>query len=1044
MTNRRDRAEEALKRLQGTAGDLLATVATMRAARKGGKGRASVPPPGVTGASSAEASPVEQPSSAFSQAPSPAPHSVAPAIGLPDDSGVENAGVEHAERSVEDALSIAIVSEQVLENREEGVLEALSLETAFPDSPSMPVATPVTDSDSAAQAQAPSVGAPEPFASDPVREFPVSDPADVLHASASELDHVFSGSSGENVVDDIDDRQSPHAAAPEAVEERSTVAIPAFESLEDVQPAPSLPSEILPSEESRPSVAEADPGAVPAPSLEDEEWGSEREQESEDLNDEALEAEPDTPWANLPDDQRRDLLSEIEDLLTGVSAALDHHPFPSPGTPDWQEMTRKVHTLKGTANLAGAKRAGWWLHLMEASMEDWGRADADEHADPVRTAALQDNLLRRFATAQTRLSQALMPPVAVVAHRPQVAGSPAPEVALPPGGVIQADRVKIEAGQIDRLITEANEACLSGGDIATRSLAMRSQLRNADDGIERIGRLVRDLEVQAEAQIEYRRSELQSVAADFDPLELDRYTRFQELARSISEAVTDIQDGHREMVRMVTEQDNAIAYQGRALQEVQSALHRTRLLPFETQQPRLQAALTAASADLGKDVTFELVGGMVELDRLLLERLMSPLEHILRNALAHGIEPVADRRAAGKPETGLVRVSLSQEPGRAHILVEDDGKGLDVARIRAKAIESNLWAADRPMDAREAADMVCLSKFSTASTVTHTAGRGVGMDVVRQEILRLGGTFEMRSDPGRGLTIAIQVPTTVATTSVIVASVGPERWAIPIGIIDDVVRIPFEQVAHARSESALEDLDATQGERIPYVPLADLMGVDMDPRESPAFVLILREGARRLAVEVDEVSRVVEAPLRSAGSVWTRVPGVVGAAILQDGSAAFVIDPLRAPDGTSRRTGETPRQIIRRPLVLVVDDSVTVRKAAAQFLEKSGYDVATAKDGQEALEFLGAHRPAAMLLDVEMPRMDGFECARTVRDSSKNKDLPIIMITSRQAAKHRQRAESLGVNGYLSKPFHEEEVLALLRRYAPIQAPLRAPVPSGA
>lgn len=1036
MTNRRDRAEEALKRLQGAAGDLLATVATMRAARKGGKGKESATPPGAPREGSVKASPVVPagPSPAvFPQAPSPAPYSFVPAIGLPDHSDVES-----AERSVENVLPIAIVSEQVLESREEGVLEASPLETAFPDSPS----TPATDRDSTTNAQAPSVGAPEPFASEPVREFPVSDPSDVLHASASELDHVFSGGSEETVVDDIDNRQLPHSAAPEAVEERSTGAVPAFESLDDVPQAP--PSEILPSEESRPSVAEADPGGVPAPSLEAEEWGSEREQESEDLSDEALEAEPDTPWANLPDDQRRDLLSEIEDLLAGVSAALDHHPFPSPGTPDWQEMTRKVHTLKGTANLAGAKRAGWWLHLMEASMEDWGRADADEHADPVRAAALQDNLLRRFATAQTRLSQALMPPVAVVAHRPQVAGSPAPEVALPPGGVIQADRVKIEAGQIDRLITEANEACLSGGDIATRSLAMRSQLRNADDGIERIGRLVRDLEVQAEAQIEYRRSELQSVAADFDPLELDRYTRFQELARSISEAVTDIQDGHREMVRMVTEQDNAIAYQGRALQEVQSALHRTRLLPFETQQPRLQAALTAASADLGKDVTFELVGGMVELDRLLLERLMSPLEHILRNALAHGIEPVADRRAAGKPETGLVRVSLSQEPGRAHILVEDDGKGLDVARIRAKAIESNLWAADRPMDAREAADMVCLSKFSTASTVTHTAGRGVGMDVVRQEILRLGGTFEMRSDPGRGLTIAIQVPTTVATTSVIVASVGPERWAIPIGIIDDVVRIPFEQVAHARSESALEDLDATQGERIPYVPLADLMGVDMDPRESPAFVLILREGARRLAVEVDEVSRVVEAPLRSAGSVWTRVPGVVGAAILQDGSAAFVIDPLRAPDGTSRRTGETPRQIIRRPLVLVVDDSVTVRKAATQFLEKSGYDVATAKDGQEALEFLGAHRPAAMLLDVEMPRMDGFECARTVRDSSKNKDLPIIMITSRQAAKHRQRAESLGVNGYLSKPFHEEEVLALLRRYAPIQAPLRAPVPSGA
>lgn len=727
----------------------------------------------------------------------------------------------------------------------------------------------------------------------------------------------------------------------------------------------------------------------------------------------------DEPWEQTDPALRPAIVEEIADLMGIIGPALD--ALPTVTAAGWADLQRRVHTLKGTAGMAGALRARLWIHRMETDME----------AAPVArrgSSDIQVRLIRRFARASDLLEKGVLKAGAQPPLNPDTNEGVAFVVPVDSGA---PKNVRVPAEWVDRLITEANEVRLSRASIEGKTEALRRQHQVLNEAVQRMGRLSRDFELEAAAQIEFRRIELQDANPLFDPLELDRFTQMQELARFFTEAVADLSEVHRESVRTVAEQEALLAYQERAIHEVQSVLHRARLIPVETLNDRLHRVAFAAAHESKKAVTFTLEGGTIELDRVLLEKLTPSLEHVLRNAVVHGIEMPADRQARNKSWEGNLRVIIRQDADRVHVVVEDDGNGLRVDKIREKAIHLGLWDADRPMEDRQAADMVCRSGFSTAEVLSQLAGRGVGMDVVRNDILAMGGRFELVSRPGEGLSVSMQVPTTVATAPVIVATAGPHRWAIPVEIVDQVVRVGAEELKVARANRRLAvDPHEVGGGEVLFAPLAAVMGVDVSPQvgRRGAVVLILREGERRLALEVDALSQVVEAPLRPAGKIWAQVPGIVGATVLSDGLAAFVIDPLRAPEPGRRSSSSAPLPS-RRPRVLVVDDSVTVRKATVQFLERNGFDAMQAKDGIEALEILAEHRPDVMLLDVEMPRMDGFDCARHVREGGANRDLPIIMITSRLATKHQERALALGVNHYLGKPFEETVLLGLLNRY---------------
>ena len=740
---------------------------------------------------------------------------------------------------------------------------------------------------------------------------------------------------------------------------------------------------------------------------------------------EAIEAVAETPVPSpVEEDELEDVLDgdptliqmaqeEAEELIPFIEACLEQLDQKKPGV--IQELDRLVHTLKGVAGVAGAMRTRSLIHAMET-------LTSEIKEGRVLDSVLQDRLRDMFARTKQQLE--------LFFHPPAEAGDESKDGSTGRNARVRSVRVSTEV--LDRIYNEINEARLSGDTLEGQTVAMRRQLREMEDTIARISQLARDFEIQAESQIQSRKAQLAESHEGFDPLEMDRFTQLQEMSRLLAEAVGDVKDQQQDLLRAVSEQETGLAYQGRSIAEVQEGIYQSRLVVVDTElNDVLHKVALDTAREMGKSVSFSLLGGQVPLDRALLNRVREPLNHIIRNAVAHGIESPEQRKAAGKPAMGSLRLAVQKEAGRAVFVVEDDGAGLNVERIRSKAIEKKLWPQDKPMDARQAADVICLPGFSTAEKVSQVAGRGVGMDVVRNDVLGMGGRFDLASRSGRGLRVVLQIPTTVAAASVLMVDAGGETWSVPIEIIQDVAMLRGEELAEARRTGTA----LFKGEAMPFAALDGLMGA-IDPSALPQDsvpILLLAEGERRVAVEAQRLHQVAELPLRTLGTLWSKTPGIIGATLLPDGRASFLVDPLRAPWDSALAEesdqAEALAPVVRPPMVLVVDDSVTVRKATARFLERVGFEPYLAKDGQEALEALAQIQPAAMLLDVEMPRMNGFDCARNVRENPRYADLPIIMITSRMAEKHRERAKDLGINEFLGKPFQEEELLALLRHH---------------
>jgi chemosensory pili system protein ChpA (sensor histidine kinase/response regulator) len=706
----------------------------------------------------------------------------------------------------------------------------------------------------------------------------------------------------------------------------------------------------------------------------------------------------------------------VPDIEAGLIAIIEGNNLEA------EELHRKIHTLKGAMGMVGSFSTRSLLHDMETKMEDW-----DVTASPTLALYLQ----KTFDQVKVSIAAIASSGTPVSSGQPGAAATPAVPFVQPPKAV------RVQAAEIDTLIAEVNDARLANSSLLGQLGGFRAGLEDLENNSQRISIMLRELDMHAESQIQSRRTQLAETGEDFDPLELDRFTRLQELSRLLSEGVSDIQEVYREMSKLSSDQETMIASQRRVLHATQKGLHRTRLTPFDAINDRLYGLVWKTAREVGKEVEFVMTGGRVELDRILLEKIVAPLDHILRNAIAHGIEEPITRATNGKRRQGTIEVQVRQEAGRVLISVRDDGAGIQVERVRQKAVAQKMWPPTQSMDDKQAASMICLPGFSTAETITQTAGRGVGMDVVRAEILAMGGRFDLHSVEGAGLVVAIQLPTSIATAAVLIVEGGGESWALPIDSIEHLLLLRSDVLQQARS-SGVVDIELPGEATIPSVPFVSIQGLtrvwdsSWQPSNSSPVVLA-RDGDRWMAIEVSRLHPVVEAPLRPVGRPWSRIQGFAGAVMLADGRAVFLLDPFRMPHFSKNALNvqEDLATVVRAPLVLVVDDSVTVRKATERFLSKHGIASVAAKDGQEALEILAGLKPDLVLLDVEMPRMDGFVCAKNIRESARHHDLPIVMITSRTAAKHRQRAMDIGVNEYLGKPFNEEELLSVLERFIP-------------
>jgi chemosensory pili system protein ChpA (sensor histidine kinase/response regulator) len=554
---------------------------------------------------------------------------------------------------------------------------------------------------------------------------------------------------------------------------------------------------------------------------------------------------------------------------------------------------------------------------------------------------------------------------------------------------------------------------------------------------------LREIEIAAETQMQSTIKAREDMGEQFDPLEFDRFSRMQELTRFLAESLGDVITLHQGLQKNLDETELAIHAQARLNRELQQGLMGVRLVPLANLADRFYRIVRQTAKEVDKKANLELKGTRVELDRSVLEKITAPFEHLLRNSIVHGIEKPDARLAAGKPEIGEISIDAAQRGNEVVLTLADDGAGLDFRRIREKAIDTGLLAPDVDLPEAQLAQFIFMTGFSTATEVTQLAGRGVGMDVVKNEITSLGGRVEIVSTAGRGTTFTITLPLTLAVTQAVMLRAGQTIYAVPSVMVEQVQELKAAAYAEIVAKGAISWKDNSY----PVRSLLTLLGeIDTPTPARQIPVLLLRSGLQRAAIRVDEIVGNREVVVKTIGPQLSRLAGIAGATVLGNGQVVLILNPVQlvhreapAVEVKARSPQPEPAPLVvdsrsGAPLVMVVDDSLTVRKITSRMLAREGYEVATAKDGVDALQQLQDITPDCILLDVEMPRMDGFEFARNVRADEATRAIPIIMITSRTADKHRNHALEIGVNEYMGKPYQEEQLLALIKRYTAVAA----------
>ena len=741
---------------------------------------------------------------------------------------------------------------------------------------------------------------------------------------------------------------------------------------------------------------------------------------------------------------RRNIVDDLDDQLLPIflEEAAELMPKISAESRNWRanpthgyapaSLQRLLHTLKGSARMAGAMRLGELTHVMETQV-----------VNALESGTLGVAYFDEFEIELDRLNDALnqllhpeeiKPPIET--EEPQTAQPEALHVHTPAVAFIESEArahmLRIRADTVDRLVNEAGEISITRSRLESSVSGIK---QNSGELAENIGRLrsqLRELEIQAESQMQSTLSHMQMDDQQFDPLEFDRFTRLQELTRMIAESINDVSTVQQNISVGLGETEIALTQQGRMTRDLQQALMHIRIVPLSSIADRLHRTVRRAAKDMGKKASLQIIGEQVEIDRSVLEKMVAPFEHLLRNAVAHGLELPADRVLAGKSEYGEIVLHARQEGNEVMLSLRDDGRGLDLEAIRARAIAKDLLQAEINVAPNQLMQFIFAPGFSTAESVTELSGRGIGMDVVKSEITGLGGRLEVSSETGKGAQFMIYLPLTLAVTQTVLIKAGDHQYALPSTMVEQVQEYKSEALAQLLATGAIE----WQGNRYSLFYLPHLLGQTEQVHLTQRYnaVILLRSGMQRCAVLVDELTGNREVVVKNIGPQLARVSGIAGATVLGNGQIVLILNPVQLALRQGEHTETTAAPIVeikpvRTKVVMVVDDSLTVRKITGRLLTREGYEVITAKDGLDALQMLQDVIPDVMLLDIEMPRMDGFELTKTMRADAQLAGVPIIMITSRTADKHRDHAMSLGVNAYLGKPFQEEELLAQVAHY---------------
>jgi len=817
-----------------------------------------------------------------------------------------------------------------------------------------------------------------------------------------------------------------------------------------------------------PEVAEVVEEAEAVPddiSSDAEEMAAEPEEEQR-IEEETAEADTDpidTEILNI-------FLEEATDILERCDSLLNTWRDDLPELRIVQNLQREIHTFKGGARMAGLVALGELSHSMETLLERiagrllppsvsaiealeqgcdrlniWaetaGQGIVPEAGDALKlfeqqVAALtavpvQPAAVTQKATETETEPEELqeIPDVVVPPTEPEVSEEPSEESAA-------SQHIRVNAELLDSLVNSAGEISICRSRLEQQVSHMRDNLKEFDETISRLRDQFRKLEIETETQIRSRyQQEIPDEGGEFDPLEMDRFSSMQQASRSLSEAVSDLLNLQEILDEAARKSETLLVQQSRVSTDLQEGLMQTRMVHFGTIAPRLRRIIRTASKETRKKARLHLrmTGGGDQLDRNVLERITAPLEHLLRNSIVHGIEKPAQRRKLKKPEEGQLSITVAAEATEFVVQIEDDGSGMDLNAIHKRAIEMGLMDKGTKPPPQQLLQLILHSGFSTSKKVTALAGRGVGMDVVNSEIKQIGGSVEIESEPGKGSCFTIRIPFTLAVMQAIGVMAGEHRYLIPVASVAGVARmLPADYQALLESEKPEYEF---AGQRYTILELEPLLGEPSTPLgDETISILMIKSGNQRAAFRVPELLGHREIVIKPVGPHISSVPGILGGTITGDGQVVIIIDAgplIRQALLTGARPAPPMENIDLRPaktLALVVDDSITMRKVTRRVLEGHDFEVITARDGVDAVEQMREHVPDLLLLDVEMPRMDGYQVAEHVRADARLRQIPIVMITSRAGKKHRDRGIKAGANAYLSKPYKESELISEVKR----------------
>ncbi|MGE4069953.1 MAG: response regulator [Lysobacterales bacterium] len=771
---------------------------------------------------------------------------------------------------------------------------------------------------------------------------------------------------------------------------------------------------------------------------------------------------------NVRDGMLRELPTNSEQLGRAIRQLLR-----SGDSAPMDEARRVAHTLKGDANTVGVRGLANLTHVLEdvllelhkhpqrlnpALAQDLDRAAdcVEEMADfllgrgpePNAPMAIYQAILdwsnRFFAGVDSALEKADSAPASASAT-PREDISPAPVLASTAAATLVASddgvrtqTLSVPAALLDELQRLAGEALVTASQLEQRLRVLERM--HADQRQER--RHARELLSKLDDLVSLRGIALQSASlrgnTEVDPLELDQYSELHVVSRQLIEAGAD-QDAHQQQLDAIyaeleslrSEQDNVHA-------DLQAQVQRARMLPFDQISGRLQRIVRQTARQLGREVELTLKGTATQLDAELLDRIVEPLGHILRNAVDHGIEDPDDRVRAGKPAAGHIAIDVGIHADMVDVRIADDGRGLDYAGIRAKATALGILDGERESTLAELAQLILTQGFSTREQATQVSGRGIGMDVVNQRVNELRGTLSLESHPGRGLSVRMRLPVSQTVANVLVVT----GHQLVIGVVvSSLERVHgFNASDLTLDENGQPQLQVDDSV-LPLLPVESLYGLPSlrSSRNTQELGLIVRDlSGRAHLIGVGTVGDVAQVVVKPISRHLPAIPAVRGMTLLGDGQLATVVDMAQLLNSYQRDSSDQPDQLrtvelTQLPRVVVADDSLSVRRALSELMQDAGYEVMAARDGLEALELIDRSTPNLVLMDLEMPKLNGLEVTRFMRSKATHRDIPVVMITSRAGDKYRAQAVEAGVTLMLAKPYSEDELVRVVRELSTTQ-----------